>query len=73
VRTGQGELANRRRRLLTSDLDLFEKSANGDSLKHLIELAKRLLPWQVKEALEDAQKVRESARRAVHFACPNPR
>lgn len=50
----------------SSELQSFEKSQNGDSLKYLIEFAKELLPWQFKDALEDAQKVREAARRAVH-------
>jgi hypothetical protein len=53
-----------------SAMDLDSSAQNGDSLKHLIELAKRLLPWQLKDVLEDAQRVREAARQAVHVTCP---
>jgi hypothetical protein len=55
----------------SSQLESFEKSDNGDSLKHLIELVQRLLPWQFKLVFEAAQKVREAARRAVHMSRPD--
>lgn len=54
-----------------SELDSFEKSKNGDSLKWLIELAKRILPWQFNDVLEDSHKIREVARRAVHVESPD--
>jgi hypothetical protein len=54
-----------------SALDTFEKSTNGDSLKQLIELAKKHMAWQYRPPLEDAQKVRGAAVRAVHADPPH--
>jgi hypothetical protein len=53
-----------------SELDAFEKSPKGDSLLHLIELAKEHMAWQYRVPLEDAQKVRQAAVRAVHAEPP---
>lgn len=52
------------------ELEAFEKSDKGDSLCALIQLGKQYLPWEYGGSLEDAQKVRQVAVRAVHTDPP---
>jgi hypothetical protein len=55
----------------SSELATFEKSPEGESLCHLIELANKLMDRRYRAALEDAQTVRHAAVRAVHKEPPH--
>ena len=54
-----------------AQLQVFEQSEKGDSLKYLIDSAQQLLPFNYGDVLRKAQDVRKVARIAVHVAPPN--